>query len=437
MREFNFDGIVGPTHNYSGLSDGNLACFTHKGKRSNPRAAALQGIKKMRHLLSLGVPQGVLPPQERPNLPTLRGLGFTGSDQDVLRKVHRQAPELLSIVCSASSMWTANAATVAPALDTQDGKTHFTVANLCQMFHRQIEAQTTYRVLSHIFSDDRFRVHRALPATGRFGDEGAANHTRLDAQGPALHLFAWGREHSGSELPKIHPARQTLEASQAVCRLNRLPQERCLFWQQEPAGIDAGGFHTDVLAVGNGNFFMFHEFAFADPMRFAEALKGASQGSVTTAYVTQADLPIADAVSAYPFNSQVVTLPSGDMRIIAPLEAKTTPTAHRFLERVVSEQNPVVSVDYLDVRQSMANGGGPACLRLRVGLSAADEAALGGATVMDDARLSALESWVNKHYRDDLGFDDLASLELLTECRTALDELTQLLELGSIYAFQR
>ena len=437
MREFNFDGLVGPTHNYSGLSDGNLACFTHKGKRANPKAAALQGITKMRHLLALGVPQAVLPPQERPHVPTLRALGFTGTDAQVMQRVLQQAPGLLSLVCSASSMWTANAATVAPALDTIDAKTHLTVANLAEMFHRQIEADTTYRVLQTVFANERFNVHRALPASRRFGDEGAANHTRLSWSAGALHLFAWGRDGiSTPALPK-HPVRQTLAASEAVSRLNALPPERCLFWRQAPAGIDAGGFHTDVLAVGNDNFLMFHEHAFVDPNRFLETLKQRTQGSIHTAYVTQAELPAQNAVQAYPFNSQVVRLPSGKMHIVAPLEAQQDSATCRFLERVISEENPVAGIDYLDLRQSMANGGGPACLRLRVPLSTADEHALTGATVMNGPRLTRLETWVEQHYRDALSFEDLADPALLRESRCALDELTQLLELGSIYEFQR
>ncbi|MGA8031441.1 MAG: N-succinylarginine dihydrolase, partial [Casimicrobiaceae bacterium] len=43
----NFDGIPGPTHNYSGLAQGNLAAERNAQQVSNPREAALQGLEKM------------------------------------------------------------------------------------------------------------------------------------------------------------------------------------------------------------------------------------------------------------------------------------------------------------------------------------------------------------------------------------------------------
>ena len=49
-REFNFDGLVGPSHNYAGLSFGNVASFSNVKSASNPKQAALQGLAKMRAL---------------------------------------------------------------------------------------------------------------------------------------------------------------------------------------------------------------------------------------------------------------------------------------------------------------------------------------------------------------------------------------------------
>ena len=120
--EANFDGLVGPTHNYAGLAYGNLASALNAEKPSNPREAALQGLRKMKALHDLGVPQGVLPPHERPHLPTLRALGFGGKDAEVLGAAHREAPGLLAAASSASAMWVANAATVSPSADAADGR---------------------------------------------------------------------------------------------------------------------------------------------------------------------------------------------------------------------------------------------------------------------------------------------------------------------------
>ncbi|WP_370298967.1 N-succinylarginine dihydrolase, partial [Pontibacterium sp.] len=123
--EANFDGLVGPTHNYAGLSFGNVASEKHQAEVSNPKQAAKQGLTKMKALNDLGLVQGVLAPQERPDINTLRQLGFGGSDADVLAAAAKQAPRILAACCSASSMWTANAATVSPSADTANGKVHF------------------------------------------------------------------------------------------------------------------------------------------------------------------------------------------------------------------------------------------------------------------------------------------------------------------------
>lgn len=439
LREYNFDGLVGPTHNYGGLSAGNLASQTHGGQVSNPREAARQGLAKMRFVRGLGVGQAVLPPHLRPSLRMLRRLGFTGTDEQVLARVAREDPLLLRQCSSASPMWTANAATVAPGEDTSDGRLHLTPANLQQMFHRSLEADTTYAVLKEIFGDRRrFSVHEPLPSVGAFADEGAANHTRLqtDAQ-RAVHVFAWGRTTTRAvPQPKRYPARQTLEASRALSRLHGLDPTRCVFPQQAPAGIDAGAFHTDVLAVGSGPLLLLHESAFIDPEGVLGELRRLLGDGFRWVLATEQELPATEAVAAYPFNSQLLTRPDGSMCIVAPAECRDTPSAHAYLERVVAEANPVTEVHYLDVRQSMHNGGGPACLRLRVPMSDEDVRAVHARVFLDDALDQELLAWVDRHYRDRLEPDDLADPQLARESLTALDELTRILQLGNVYEFQ-
>ena len=273
MRELQFDGLVGPTHNYAGLSAGNMASVAHHGDASNPRAAARQGLAKMRFIRDLGVPQAVLPPHDRPSLRALRRLGFRGADEAILAAAAATDDGLLLRLCaSASAMWAANAATVAPSPDTADRRVHVTPANLQSMFHRSIETPTTARVLKTLFADEaRFVVHDALPGGGQLADEGAANHLRLETSLGAAHVFAWGRAGWGVVPgPRVYPARQVREASTAIARLHALDPGRCVFAQQDPAGIDAGAFHTDVLAVGNGRFLMLHDRAFADVARAIE-----------------------------------------------------------------------------------------------------------------------------------------------------------------------
>jgi succinylarginine dihydrolase len=439
LREVQFDGLVGPTHNYGGLSPGNVASTLHEGQASNPRAAARQGLEKMRFVRGLGVPQAVLPPHDRPSLAALRRLGFSGSDEAILAAAGAGDAFYVRICSSASAMWTANAATVAPSCDAADGRAHLTPANLQQMFHRAIEPATTTRVLRAIFADEaRFVVHEPLPGGGQLADEGAANHTRLETSRGAAHVFAWGRSAWGAFAgPRRYPARQTREASQALARLHRLDPAACFFPQQHPDGIDAGAFHTDVMAVGTGRFLMLHELAFADDARLIDDLRRRLGDELFVVQATGAELPAESAVAAYPFNSQVLALDGGAMAIVAPEDAREDSHARAFLERVVASGGPVKAVHYIDVRQSMHNGGGPACLRLRVPLTADEQRALGARVVVDDPLLDALRAWVDAHYRDRLLPADLADPALARESMRALDELTQLLKLGSVYDFQR
>lgn len=440
-REYNFDGLVGPTHNYAGLSPGNVASLSHGGQESHPRAAALQGLGKMRFVAGLGVGQAVLPPQPRPSLRTLRELGFSGTDEAILTAAGKDGGHLLRVCSSASSMWTANAATVAPSTDTADGTVHLTPANLQQMFHRAIEADTTHAVLKAIFADPRhFTVHRPLPGGGQFADEGAANHTRLFVTDrPAVHILAWGRVAFGpdTEGPKVFPARQTRESSEALARLHQLARSQVLLPRQDPAGIDGGAFHTDVLAVGNGAFLMLHEKAFVDHPTLLDQLRELLGPTFRACVAEEAELPLADAVRSYAFNSQVVTCPDGRMAIIAPEDARDIATSRAFLDRVIADDNPVAEVHYLDVRQSMDNGGGPACLRQRVVLNDEERAAIGARVFLDDALFADLEAWVKRYYRETLTGADLVDPQLARESFEALDALTGILKLGSIYDFQQ
>jgi succinylarginine dihydrolase len=436
--EANFDGLVGPTHNYARLAHGNVASARNADKPSNPREAALQGLAKMRALSALGLAQGVLPPQERPHIPTLKALGFTGRDAEVLAKAAREAPGLLAAVSSASSMWTANAATVSPSADCADGTVHFTPANLASHLHRSLEPATTARALAATFPGRHFTHHAPLPATPAMGDEGAANHTRLcsDYGATGVELFVYGQGADHEPKPAKYPARQTRAASEAVARLHGLTLAR--YAQQQPDAIDAGVFHNDVIAVGNRELLFCHEQAFVDAAGLQSALRAALP-SLRVVTLLSSAVSVADAVTSYLFNSQLVCLPeqAGHTLIVAQ-ECQENPRVWACIQRLIADaQCPIEGVQVFDLRQSMHNGGGPACLRLRVVLTAAERAAVNTQSWMTPEQLDALEAWVRAHYRDRLVLADLADPALLDESRTALDRLTQLLGLGSIYDFQR
>ncbi len=442
LIEANFDGIVGPTHNYAGLSFGNVASFAHAGQVSHPREAALQGLAKMKYLADLGLVQGVLPPQERPDVRALRRLGFDGTDRQVIERAARQAPRLLALTSSASSMWAANAATVAPGADTADGRAHFTPASLSTTFHRSLEPAATGAALRRLFADpERFAHHDPLPGGAQLGDEGAANHTRLEAPGAAhgVHVFVYGRTAFGADArrPRQFPARQTREASEAVARLSRLSPDQTFFVQQNPDVIDRGVFHNDVIAVGHRNVLLYHESAFADGAAIVELLDRALEGTLAAVEVSASEATVEQVVGSYLFNSQIVTLPEGSVALIAPLEAREDAATHQVVERILADDNPIASVHYLDVRQSMHNGGGPACLRLRVPLDEDDLGAVHAPCILDQDLHARLSAWVERHYRDELRPEDLGDPALMEESREALDQLTEILKLGSLYPFQR
>ncbi|MEP6997835.1 MAG: N-succinylarginine dihydrolase [Betaproteobacteria bacterium] len=440
--EANFDGLPGPTHNYSGLATGNLASERNRRSVANPRLAALQGLAKMKALADRGYAQAVLPPHERPDVAALRALGYTGDDASVVARAARDDPVMLAACSSAAAMWAANAATVSPSADTADRRVHFTPANLVSHFHRALEAPTTTRVLRAIFADEgRFVVHDPLPAAAQFGDEGAANHTRLapDPGAPGIELFVYGRSayDAAAASPLRFAARQTREASGAIARRHRLDPARTLFAQQNPAAIDAGVFHNDVIAVGKGTALFCHEGAFVGQEALLAALSAAVGPAFTPVVVRAADLSVEQAVASYMFNSQLLSRAEGGMLLVAPAECAEDPAVSAYLARLVASGGPIREILTFDLRQSMRNGGGPACLRLAVALTGPERAAIGANVWLDDALHAALVAWVEKNYRDRILPEDLADPALLFEGRRALDELSALLRLGSVYRFQR
>jgi succinylarginine dihydrolase len=421
--EVNFDGLVGPTHNYAGLSRGNLASTKHADTISHPKQAALQGLAKMKLLHRLGVPQAVIPPQPRPNIAALRQLGFGGSDADVIRDCHQQDPKLLAAVYSSSAMWAANAATVSPASDTADGRIHITPANLITQFHRSLEPPVTAAMLKRIFAGDGFVHHDPLPAANALADEGAANHLRLAG---GLEIFVYGRDETIG--PSRYPARQTKQACAAIARLHRLDPNRTMFIRQSAKAIDAGAFHNDVVAASNQDVLLVHRLAFADANAIDQIrLKCVDLlGREPWIFVAEEnELSLADAVSTYLFNSQIVTLPDQSMSLIAPLECRDHNGVQRFLSRVLAAGSPVQSVHYVDLRQSMHNGGGPACLRLRVLMTESQS----NKYVVDDSMFDKLSAIIHHRYRDDLHPDDLTDPSLIGESQVAIDEIAEALNL--------
>ncbi len=444
--EANLDGLVGPTHNYAGLSYGNIASVGHARAISHPKVAALQGLAKMKLLADLGVSQAVIPPQERPDIETLRRLGFIGSEARILEKAAKEAPEVLAGCYSASSMWAANAATVSPSADSDDGLVHVTPANLVGNFHRSLETTFTASILKTIFHHESVFVHHdPLPTATQLADEGAANHIRLcPTHGEkGIQIFVYGRKafDPSDRGPEKYPGRQTLEASAAISRLHGQDPQKTLFVRQNPRAIDSGVFHNDVISVGNENLFLYHSHAFSngisDINEIANLFRDCCNDDLVLLEVAHEELPLTDAVESYLFNSQIVTVPNQSMCLIAPVECRENQRAAAVLDRVIADRNPITDVKFVDLRQSMQNGGGPACLRLRVVLTENEMAGTLQGVWLTKRLHDDLKNWIERFYRDRLSPEDLADPSLPDESRAALDALTQILGLGSVYGFQR
>lgn len=414
LTEINFDGIIGPSHNYAGLSLGNIASASNAGAVSEPRAAALQGVAKMRANLALGLAQGFLLPLDRPNTGWLESLGCDLASAE---------PHMRAAAYSASAMWAANAATVSPAPDTADGRCHLTVANLVTMPHRSHEWTGTLAQLQLAFADTRhFAVHGPVPAP--FGDEGAANHMRLcDGHGSAgVEIFVYGK--AGGPFP----ARQHVEAGKAITRRHGLAPDATLFVQQSETAIAAGAFHNDVVAVANETVLFTHEQAFEDRDATYAAIRAAFP-AVQIVEVPASAVSLADAIKSYLFNAQLVSLPQGGHALVLPSESQEVPAVWQWLEAMVAGNGPIRQLVPVNVRQSMANGGGPACLRLRV---VADPATVDPRFIATPERLDILERVIARHWPERIAPSDLADPAFADTVRVARNALLEALDLQEL-----
>jgi succinylarginine dihydrolase len=265
------------------------------------------------------------------------------------------------------------------------------------------------------------------PYTGQYpppyGDEGAANFMRLcPSHGEAgLEIFVYGK--SGGPFP----ARQHIESSKAIARAHRLDPERTLFIQQSDIAIAAGAFHNDVVAVANERVLFTHEQAFEEPEAAYAAIR-ARMPEAEIVIVPADRVSLADAVQSYLFNAQLVTLPDGGgMALILPTEAQSNPNVWGWLEEHVAGNGPIRRLVPVDVRQSMANGGGPACLRLRV---VADPTTVDQRFIADEAKLDRIAGVIAEHWPESIAPGQLGDAALVEQVQTGAPCPAQCLRSG-------
>ncbi len=393
--EVNVDALVGPSHHFGGAGVGNKASAEHRQQPSSPRAAALQGLSKAELVASYGVPQFVLPPLERPLPQVLDLLGYRGSFAEQCAKARKDSPLAYSAVFSSAFMWAANAGTFAPACDTQDACHHLTLANLSSSWHRLPESEGREKQFRDMFSREvspaltsPASIHTALTPLVPLRDEGAANHMRLcsDDGTQALHIFVYGEGDSSSTTKRFLP-RQTLAASRAVARLLQLDPQRTFFLQQHPDAIDAGVFHNDVIATSHKNLLLYHAQAFIDSeqtlARISASYRETCGQPLQMIRIEASQMSLDEAVSSYFFNSQLLSPGQAAIRtssagasqprmvMICAEQCRRNERIGKLLDRIVADNNnPIDELQFVNLDQSMAGGGGPACLRMRLQLPA-------------------------------------------------------------------
>lgn len=439
--EYNFDGLIGPTHNYAGLSIGNVASMTNKYKISNPKKAALEGLEKMKFLMDKGFKQAVLPPQERPHLKFLKQLGFTGTPKKILNSAKQFSPQLLASCYASSNMWVANSAVISPSADTKNNKVHFTPANLQSFLHRSLETTQTSLVLKKIFFNSQYFVHhKALPCLPAFSDEGAANHNRLCStySSPGVELFIYGRKGFDTiTKTKKFKARQTKEASQIIALRHKLNPKKTIIALQNSQAIDSGVFHNDVICVSDKNLIFHHELAFQNT---TDVLKQIEQKLYPTPLlkitVLNKQISLKDCISSYLFNSQLLSIGINKWMLLAPQECNAVPSVKKYLKFLV-KNSVIKKIHFISIKQSMQNGGGPACLRLKVVLTKQEAQSIHQGVCLNQKLYLQLKQCINKYYQDTLNTKDLLNPLLIQESHGALNEISNILNLQNIYSFQK
>ncbi|MBU0505226.1 MAG: N-succinylarginine dihydrolase [bacterium] len=447
VREINLSGLVGVTHNYCGLTVGHTKNISFDGNATNPKKAAQEALERIKTLHDKGVLQIIMPPHDRPSLSLLKRLGFSGTNEEIIEKAFQQDPKVYAGACSAASMWMSSALTATPSLDATDGRVHFTPANLANKFHRSFEQRTNYRILKTIFSDENFfSVHQALPAMNAFIDEGASNIMRfcpaIEQRGLGVFVYRQNALKPTDPKPRYYPTGQTSQASRAISRLHNTHEDYILFVQQNPIAVDAGVYHNDVITAAHRNVLLYHDQAFLDTHKviheIEERYKQLYNQELCLINVGVHEVTLAEAVHTCLFNSQIIDVNEAEMSIIAPSLCQQNKVIKKAIEKFVSDsRNPITSVSYVSLREVIKNGGGPASMRLSVVLTQEEWQHVLPSVVFTDEMYQKLKVWISKHYRETLVPNDLADPQLMNESHSSLDELTQILKLGSLYSFQR
>ncbi|SEI00219.1 succinylarginine dihydrolase [Rheinheimera pacifica] len=422
--QLNISELPGPTFMYSGLSKDNVASVQNKHLVANPLKFAQLSLQRMRLLLDEGVPQVIFPPHRRPDMQALEVCGFTGDMSHMISSADKFSNGYLESLLAASSVWTANAATVTPSADSEDGKVHITTANLNSHYHRSIEASQTHAKLARLFSDDKFFcLHQALPGHSRFSDEGAANHMRfhVEAENRGLNVFVYSND---PDNPEFVQGRQTLWASKAICQLHALPDSKVLLQKQSKEAISRGIFHNDIISMNSHDLLVFHQQAYEDHESLIEKLM--AQG-ICCVEIKAEEFSLEHALKTYFFNSEFISGKDGGLVLVMSKSCQHDAKVQVQLDRIQTAYSKEIKTMYVDLDDSLRNGGGPACLRLRVQLNQEQFSAIPSQFLLTQNKLEALQEVVTRFYRESLSYEDVLTEIFQRNLQPVYTKLEQIL----------
>jgi len=422
--QLNISELPGPTFMYSGLSADNVASLNNKHLAANPLKFALLSLQRMRLLLEEGVHQVIFPPHRRPDLQALGYCGFTGDMGHMIGSADKFSRGYLESLLAASSVWTANAATVTPSADSEDGKVHITTANLNSHFHRSIEASQTHAKLARVFADDNFfALHQALPSHNRFSDEGAANHMRFHVEGEnrGLNVFVYGND---PDNPGYMQGRQSLWASKAICQLHALSSTQVWLQKQSKEAISRGIFHNDIISMNSHDLLVFHQQAYENHESLIEKLTALG---ICCVEIKAEEFSLEHALKTYFFNSEFIKGKDGSQVLVMSEKCQHDAKVHAQLERIQTAYNKEIKTIYVDLDDSLKNGGGPACLRLRVQLNQEQFSAIPSKFLLTQNKLNALQEVVTRFYRESLSYEDVFTETFQLSLQPVYSRLEQVL----------
>ena len=428
MTEYNLDSMIGPTHHFGGLSKGNLASMAHQFQMSSPKKAALEGLEKMRLAHEIGQNQLWFPPQRRPIFDAM--INGAGSDIDKVRWAFDNNPELLSQLFSSSAMWMANNATVSGSADSSDGLVHVIPANLSTLAHRRVEVAQNLILLNYAFFTKQFKVHP--PLSHRFRDEGAANHMQFSTDGhsKSLHLFVYNRSKSGDEdkyLP--FPLRQSYEASRSLAKAMNIPETQTLICRQLATSVQKGVFHHDVVGMSHQDVLIIHELALEDQDHTLQLLQTMSQNilkkKLTIIQVSSEQLSLKEALDTYFFNSQFIKDQDGNVHLICAQQCNNHPKVSLLVDDLIA-QKVIEKVHYISLSESMMNGGGPACLRLRLPLTSKEFSNIPNCFKFSDEKYQEMVHFVHQFYPNQVRLADFIQINFLKKMNQLFDGLYSL-----------